>query len=84
MSVPIDPDDFFRAWTTDAQGNRVLVGLNADETAEYLAYREDCLKNREDTRQRGRWIDLLDKHELARIAVISAENELRVQKPVRN
>jgi hypothetical protein len=85
MTVPMDPDGFFRDWSTDTSGNRVLVGLTPAETAEYLAYQEDNSNDLHTDRERlTRWLELHDKHELARIAVISAENEFRVQKPPLN
>lgn len=87
MSDDSDPD-FMRAWTTDAHGNRVLVGLSEQETGEYLAYQRDRAERRRggraaDSKARGRWLQLHEKHERARLAVIGAEVELR-HKPTIN
>jgi hypothetical protein len=89
-------EDFFRKWTTDAHGNRVMRGLTADETAWCNEYEAKRLRYRTDRRcfpwnsvdemhdEQDRWRSLHDKHEPARIAAISAEAELRVAKPKLN
>lgn len=66
-----DPDPL-RAWTTDAAGRRVMVGLTAEETAEYerLAIRRPA-KSRAESRAAGdRFLELHAKHEGARQARI--------------
>jgi len=65
-----------RAWSTDAHGRRIRVGLTAEETAEYAA-----LFRSQDYAERDRWLDLHGKHVRARIAVIMAESEAKVTRP---
>ena len=78
----MDDDNELRRWTTDTHGKRVLVGLNAQETAEYLDY----IQRRAAAEESGslaykagqlRWLELHGKHDLARCAVVVAEVELR-------
>lgn len=80
-----DEDDFRRAWATDERGSRVMVGLSAEETEEYirltakeLAYSmsEDCFQWAsvdEMRRENDRSLQLHDKHEMARLARLANE-----------
>lgn len=73
-----------RAVTTDENGEQVLVGLSASETAEYFAYSEGRLNGTitgGDHELGARYLELHDKHEPARIQVICAEAERRVLNP---
>lgn len=72
-----------RALTTDSQGREHLVGLTLDETALYMRCVRDRSRkgSREDTK---RFVQLHDKHELARLQVIGAEVVLRQDKPTRH
>lgn len=84
-----DPDGFFRAWSTDAQGNRILVGLTPEETQWYLDFRRKDFRHRlsgnffpwqsvkDMKEEKSRWLELNNKHELARRQVIGAEIALR-------
>jgi hypothetical protein len=82
-----DKDDFMRAWTTDDSGAKVMLGLSADETDEFirlvardLAHRmsEYCFpwaSVEEMHQENKRWLQLQDKHHLAIIARIAAESK---------
>jgi hypothetical protein len=64
-----------RGIVTELEGEQVLVGLTATETAEYF-----LLVERRDAGEQGfddRWLELHDKHEQARHRIILAEAELR-------
>jgi hypothetical protein len=85
--------DSERAWhsemrglATDEQGREVLVGLTMDETIFYTTYSRTRAAGDpdRDPDNRGRFLKLRQKHEVARIQVIAAENELRVGNPSRN
>lgn len=78
---PMDPDGFFRCWTTDAHGERVLVGLTAEETKAYLDHKEAWFNGSDRRDNRERWLELHDRHEAARLAVVSAEIEVRENNP---
>ena len=82
-----------RSWTSDAYGNRVLVGLTLKETEELTALRKKWLEDHllengsayasaaERQAANARAIELEEKHERARVQVLGAEHELRVDKP---
>ena len=67
-----------RGLTTDAQGNELLVGLTLDETAEYMGF-----ARRESPKDSGRYLALHAKYENARLSVLGAEHELRVDTPTK-
>ena len=79
--------DEMRMYTDDLNGNRVLVGLTLEETDEIESLTErkkrewsgewpySSLKERSTCGQR--YLELHDKHEMARLQVISAEAEAR-------
>jgi hypothetical protein len=73
------PEDFFRAWTTDAFGHRVRVGLTNKETQEYERLRHLRISNGRlsGNAMRVRFLQLRDKHEAARHLVIDSEAALR-------
>lgn len=71
-----------RGVTTDANGEQVLVGLNAAETAEYFRLNE--LRGAKEDAEHDRYEELHERHEAARRQVLIAENQLRVDKPTRN
>jgi hypothetical protein len=56
-----DDDDSF---AIDALGNRVLIGLSAEETKEFT--RLDAIICETEPQQQQRWLDLYEKHETAR------------------
>ena len=77
-------ETFTRRWTTDARGNRVLYGLTAEETAFHEAYlrtrttAERRQRLREELKARRlRFLELHDKHVLARRQAALAEAEER-------
>ncbi len=78
-----------RALTTDAEGREVLVGLTFEETLEYLklahttgASGASSAGARYDDGER--YLALHDKHELARLEILGAEHQKRVDKPTVN
>lgn len=75
-----------RGIAIDEQGREVLVGLTMDETVFYMTYvRHRAAGDRDPDRgHQRRFLELHDKHELARYQVIGAENEVRVQNPPRH
>ena len=76
--------EFLRALTTDVQGNEHLVGLTLEETAWYLEYSEARARDEHRPRTDGKtYLELVEKHERARMQVVGAENELRVVNPTR-
>lgn len=72
----------------DRDGREKLVGLTLEESEWYLAYLDDRFptdhdevdRSRED---RDRYLELHDKHERHRQAILNAENEAQLD-PVRN
>jgi len=80
--------EFTRRWTTDAHGNRVLYGLTVEETEFHEAYlrtrttEERRRRLREQLKARRlRFLELHDKHELARRQAALAEAEKRTANP---
>lgn len=71
-----DPD-FFRRWTTDDAGRRVMVGLTHEESAEFETLAHDPALRRS---TRPRYLDLHHKHESARHARLNAEIAAREAK----
>jgi hypothetical protein len=88
--------DFSRRWTTDADGVRVLRGLTAQETCWYEAHQAKRLQSwqgesaaprasvQEERADQARWLELHDRHEIARVAAVVTEVELREDKPTRH
>ena len=74
-----------RGITTDSSGREILVGLTLDETAFYIEYaRASILGLSRDQEQSDRYLELHEKHERARLAILAAENQLRVDNPQRH
>ena len=80
--------DQLRLWTTDADGQSVLRGLSAEETAWHQDFADKELAQRfggaspwaspkEFEADRKKWRELQSKHELARASVIFAEEKQR-------
>lgn len=80
-----NPTDYYRDFTTDAEGRRILVGLTFGETAEvaeYIAKDEAA----HDAKPWGSWdakdaateryLSLWDKHEAARFKLFGDISEL--------
>lgn len=72
-----------RALSVNPAGEEVLVGLTVDETAFVLDHmRRFLMSEREHDRERKkRFLDLHNKHEAARFAVLAAEIEKRNDNP---
>jgi len=62
-----------RALTRDEQGRDVLAGLNVEETELYLRELESGASDH--------WLELDDRHQRARMQMISAEIEARQAGP---
>jgi len=69
--------DFTRAFTTNDRGERVLAGLSLTETNEYFAYIDLRNSGRHDPAALKRQLELADRHERARLAIVVAESESR-------
>ncbi|MHB1271420.1 MAG: hypothetical protein ACYCZD_01395 [Rhodanobacter sp.] len=70
-----------RAITTDMQGREIFVGLTPEETDFYIGYSRDLHSNNRSNADSARYLELNDKHEVARHAVLAAENQRRVDNP---
>jgi hypothetical protein len=62
-------------------GNEVLVGLTAEETAFYLNYAQQRIVGNDDPIDGERYLKLHHKHEKERFSVIGAEHVLRTENP---
>lgn len=81
----IEEEDFFRGWTTDAEGNRIRVGLTKEENEEFEVIEKKDWENRMDHTafpwasvkerrdEEDRWHVLHGKHERARQQRIGEE-----------
>jgi len=69
-----------RALGRDSRGAEILVGLTAEETEWYMTYSRS-LRAEQAPSATQLYLELHDKHEAARLAIILAENERRVEKP---
>jgi hypothetical protein len=72
-----------RAITTNPQGQEVLVGLTEEETAFYMTHTRQFLTERRDRDGKARYLELHDKHERGRFAVLGAGHVLRTENPPR-
>jgi hypothetical protein len=63
-----------RALATDDQGREVLAGLTFEETDQYL-------RGLDKSGASDLWLELDDRHQQARLQMISAENEARFAGP---
>jgi len=70
-----------RAITTDASGNEILVGLTSEETAFYMGYARQRINGEHDHHSGKRYLELHNKHDMARIAVLGAEIQFRNENP---
>lgn len=73
-----------RALSTDAQGREILVGLSFEETQALMEHRRKFLTGNRDRDNQRYFMQLRDKHELARLAVLGAEHELKSDNPTIN
>lgn len=73
-----------RALSFDAEGREIFVGLSYEETPTYLQHTRSFLTGSRDRAGSKEYLELHAKHEAARLAVIGAENQLRVDKPSRH
>lgn len=73
-----------RGITTNEHGEEVLVGLNVEETEFYMTYAREQRSSPCDSQRSERYQSLHNKYEMARLGVLAAENQLRVDKPTLN
>lgn len=62
-----------RMLSTDNGGNEIFVGLTVEESSEYYEYTRMRPGTAGDSDATDRYLELNDKHELARHAVLAAE-----------
>jgi len=72
-----------RSLTTDEHGREVLVGLTVEETEFYVTYLRTRHSGKRTLSDRDRYLELRQKHEKARLQVLLAENQLRIENPPR-
>lgn len=75
MTKADDEDDFVRAWMTNEDSTKVRTGLTAAETAEYQHLR--ALKMKGEKIDGGRFLELHQKHDRARLQRVALELGLR-------
>lgn len=73
-----------RAIIIDTQGKEVLVGLSLEETAIYIEYGRNKINGQYDLANGDIYLELHDKHEKIRMAVINAEVDLRNENPTKH
>ncbi|MEJ8846368.1 hypothetical protein [Variovorax rhizosphaerae] len=75
-----------RALGTDARGDRVLVGLTEEETDFYVNHgRRRVAGDRDHSPEnKRRYLELFEKHERVRLAIIGGEVQLRTENPARH
>ena len=73
-----------RALTTDSCGQEIFVGLTHEESIFYANYSRDSLRGTASPDDSEKYLALNQKHEIARLAVIGAEVQLRVDNPPRH
>lgn len=66
-----------RMLSTDNKGREVFVGLTIEESEEYFLLTRLDSNNDGDREKRDRYLELYEKHETARLAVLGAENAAR-------
>lgn len=72
-----------RSLTTDERGREVLVGLTVDETEFYVASIRTRPSDEHASGDGRRFLELRQKHERARLQVLAAESQLRIENPPR-
>lgn len=75
-----------RMLTTDSRGNELLVGLTLEESRFYLKFADARLSSvgMDSDEDRERYLALHEKHEKARLSVIAAEAEARLNSSPRH
>lgn len=75
-----------RMLSTDRDGQEILVGLTHAESLRFLTYSRNRLKpdRDHDPESEDDHEDLQSRHEMARLRVLAAEAELRLDKPMRH
>ena len=76
-----------RALTIDVHGRECFVGLTFDESIWYVTdtkRRRGDVSPEEEDQADARFDELSDRHDAARMGILVAENEMRVDKPTIN
>jgi len=63
-----------RMLSTDNAGNEIFVGLNVTESAEFYKFSRQRYSHHGDSVTQARYIELEEKMQAARFAVLGAEN----------
>ena len=83
MSIFTDADrdvlNEMRALSTDSEGREILVGLTIEETVFYMEYVRNRMQGH--SQNGARYLELHEKHECARFAVLGAEHYVRTENP---
>jgi hypothetical protein len=67
-----------RSLGADSRGNEILVGLDVEESKVYLEYANAQLLGQHPSEEESdRYLELHEKHERVRLAIICAEAEAR-------
>jgi len=70
-----------RALSTDSEGREILVGLTIEETVFCMEYVRNRMQGHNDSQNGARYLELHEKHECARFAVLGAEHYIRTENP---
>lgn len=76
--------DEMRKLSTDNKGNVIFVGLTVEESQEYYKYTRPEFSHKGNSATLDRYLELHDKHEAARFAVLGAEMAAREDKSTRH
>lgn len=66
--------DEMRMLSTDNAGNEIFVGLSVEESAEFYKFSRPRYSHNGDSVTQARYIELEEKMQAARFAVLGAEN----------
>ena len=85
MSIFTDADRTYlaemRALSRDSAGREILVGLTFEETEFYMEYTNKRMQGHKDRPNSKRYLELHEKHELARLEVLGTEIFVRNENP---
>lgn len=88
MSIFTDGNRVFltemRAITTNAKGQEILVGLTFEETEFYMGIVNRASREGLSDEDSDRYLELRNKHEMSRLSVLAAENQLLNDNPQRH
>ena len=76
--------DWMRMLSTDNAGNEIYVGLTVEESREYYKFSRPFHRFNGDSEAQGRYLELNEKMQRARFAVLGAEIAAREDKSTRH